>query len=885
MSVSLTHPPDQTTAPPGRRFATQFAALLAALVMLFGGLFFAPAPAQAASLGVGYGNQDLWIGSFESHGRHAYCMDLDALPPWGSTQHPELQTTLDSLSSQQLAELNYVMAKWGANPSPNEASAVQLYVWAVADAGNYAARGGDGFYVTRAPESERAAILSLLATMRAEAPQNAVPNPSVSMQIEMSDQYAGQLTISTRPGALKGEVTLTNGTFANGGRSATLGAGTHQIVGVPPTGAPEYRVGAEFRASAAGLGAGVDLFYTPGEQRILGVGSFGPVSASEQSPVIPMDFQPELTTEVSTKYVQVGDPFVDGVHVSVSKHSWIHVDGKPIPVTAEGRLYGPFDAQPAEANAPPEGAPLAGTEQLTLTGAGSYESPGTITAAESGFYTWVWSIDKDAQGENAKYLTNSFTDRFGLVAETSVAPFQPGAVSKADQRLAKPGDKITDTIEVDSTNGAWLKHDGTPIPVVFEGTAYQVPGALPPEQGATVPESAEPIETVTVTATGPGTYQSPEVTAPKAGFVTWVWEMKIASQPDWVQPYLAADWTDDYGINVETTSVRWPVTIESEMREFNVHKGGRAFDRITMSGFPDDHGDFTGDGYWEADIDEVTHTVYGPFTSEKEMADDLDLEDAPVLTTTTTPARNGTYEIGYSDDDQIKPTKSGYYVMVSSFMGDDRVQPHITSPADIRERFFVPEDEQPLSVVTQATSAALVGEEFEDRALVQGTEIPEDAYLVFRAYGPHNPGAEAVCETPFFTSEKIPVTQAGVYASGMTSVDRPGHVYWIETLYDADGEVLAEGRCGAPGETTVVTETREEQPVPERPEIPKQQLANTGSDDSMWPMLAAGAALATLAAGVTLIAGRRHVQRKAAEETDDAEPGEDGDAFDQLMKQ
>ncbi|MBX3195171.1 MAG: hypothetical protein KF727_08765 [Microbacteriaceae bacterium] len=35
-------------------------------------------------------------------------------------------------------------------------------------------------------------------------------------------------------------------------------------------------------------------------------------------------------------------------------------------------------------------------------------------------------------------------------------------------------------------------------------------------------------------------------------------------------------------------------------------------------------------------------------------------------------------------------------------------------------------------------------------------------------------------------------------------------MYWIESLYDADGDVLAEGSCGAPGETTVITEQPEE---------------------------------------------------------------------------
>ncbi len=200
--------------------------------------------------------------------------------------------------------------------------------------------------------------------------------------------------------------------------------------------------------------------------------------------------------------------------------------------------------------------------------------------------------------------------------------------------------------------------------------------------------------------------------------------------------------------------------------------------------------------------------------------------------------------------------------MVTTFAGDDRVQPFESSVSDIWERLYVPDDQQPLSVITQATPAAGVGEEFDDAALVQGSKIPKDAYLVFRAYGPHDPEAEPVCETPFFASEKIPVTQAGIYRSGKTSVDRAGQVYWVETLYGKDGKVLAEGRCGAPGETTVVTgappKVPPTPPTPETPDLPKlsPELAVTGGAGFPW-LIAAGGAVALLAAGVTLWFGRR----------------------------
>ncbi|MGF3053701.1 hypothetical protein ACQUSY_07025 [Microbacterium sp. YY-03] len=806
--------------PPGRALARWVAMLLTGLLMITGLALGSVSPAQAATPGPGFGDpygSNGSIGAFIANdGTQVYCMDLGAAAPWGNTTGPVTVEELNShsgfnLSATELAKLNYVMAMWGQSGDPHVTAAVQLYVWSVADPVPYNSHGmsGDDYYVARAPAANRPQVLANLAQMRAQANANHAVNPQVSVSIDMADQYQGTLTVSASPSSLSGTVTLSNAVFANGQSTRALGAGSFPITGTPADGAPSYRIEASATVPAAGLGARVHLYDTPGQQRLLGGASPMGLDAHARTPVIELDFQPTITTQVSSRYVAEGDTFADQVTVGLSKGTWIHLNGTPVPVNAVGTLYGPFDEQPAEADAAPAGAPMAGQVELTLTGAGVYDVPATITAPESGFYTWVWEIDKNAQGQYAKYLTDSVRDRFGLVPETSIVPFQPIAVSEADQRLVIPGDTVTDTITVSSSNGAWLKIGGAHIPVIFEGTLYQVPGTLPPAQSPTVDPSAVPVGEVTVTADGPGVYTSPEVIVPNAGFVTWVWQVRLAAQPEELRDYLAGDWIDEYGIPVESTSVRHPIETTSQLREYNVHEGGRAFDTIIVSGFPDNHPDFKGDGYWGADTKTITHTAYGPFATDTVLTDDLDLTDAPVLTRVDTPARNGVYQIGYTDVDRITPTEPGYYVIVSSFDGDDRVQPYQSSPADIRERFFVPEEpeyEAPVSVITQATPSALVGEPFEDTALVQGT-IPGGAYLVFRAYGPVPADEAPLCEAePFYVSDEIPVTQPAVYSSGTTSVESAGNVYWVETLYDADGEVLSEGACGAPGETTVVTE-------------------------------------------------------------------------------
>ena len=225
MSGSLAHITQPEAAPPRTGVRRWLSALLALLVIA-GSFALGSQAAHAGSEGVGYWSDGAFLGAYNTDvdGRQAYCADLDADPPYGNTSGPERITALDSLSRQQLAELNYVMDRWGQSGDPNVTAAVALHVWSVASPGRYNSHGmsGDDYYVARAPASERGTILANLSTMRQEAAVNAVTDPSLSLALDMTDQYTGALTVTAHPASLAGSASLTNAVFSDGASTRTL---------------------------------------------------------------------------------------------------------------------------------------------------------------------------------------------------------------------------------------------------------------------------------------------------------------------------------------------------------------------------------------------------------------------------------------------------------------------------------------------------------------------------------------------------------------------------------------------------------------------------------------------------------------------------------------
>ncbi|MDP9833830.1 VaFE repeat-containing surface-anchored protein [Gleimia europaea] len=277
--------------------------------------------------------------------------------------------------------------------------------------------------------------------------------------------------------------------------------------------------------------------------------------------------------------------------------------------------------------------------------------------------------------------------------------FRPQGVSNVDTaKVIDSGAELTDTFTPNADpnygDGKWLNIDGTDVPVNYRASVYYVSALAPAEQSDTVPEGAELIKSVTVKAEGPETVITANAgTAPKDGFYTWVWEVKADDQDaDWSK-YIKADFVDGYGLAEETTSVRHPAQIDSQLSVRDTKAGTYLVDDVFVTGMPKDHPNFEGAAGFKADEKEISHEVLF-FPAGLEVTEANRDKAEKIGETVTIPAKNGFYP-SIGDTSWIAKTGAdgklvaGTYVFISTFAGDDRVAPLVTSVEDVTEQFTI----------------------------------------------------------------------------------------------------------------------------------------------------------------------------------------------------
>ena len=277
--------------------------------------------------------------------------------------------------------------------------------------------------------------------------------------------------------------------------------------------------------------------------------------------------------------------------------------------------------------------------------------------------------------------------------------FRPQGVSNVDTaKVIDSGSELTDTFTPNADpnygDGKWLSIDGTDVPVNYRASVYYVSALVPAEQSETVPEGAELIKSVTVKADGPETVITANAgTAPKDGFYTWVWEVKADDQDaDWSK-YIKADFADGYGLADETTSVRHPAQIDSQLSVRDTKAGTYLVDDVFVTGMPSNHPNFEGAAGFKADEKEISHEVLF-FPAGLEVTEANRDKAEKIGETVTIPAKNGFYP-SIGDTSWIAKTgadgklEAGTYVFISTFAGDDRVAPLATSVEDVTEQFTI----------------------------------------------------------------------------------------------------------------------------------------------------------------------------------------------------
>ncbi|MPV51037.1 hypothetical protein GCG21_13680 [Pseudactinotalea sp. HY160] len=735
------------------------------------------------------------------------------------------------VTGDTLAEIAYIMSEFADTGDKVEAAASELAI--------YRHSGVEQAWTTSIVAGASARADEMISAAQSKAGPYTVPKPSVNLA---SDGRTGLVTgigaKSDRSGdwlagydftaSISGPATWDD----NGSQSLTgTTTGSGASFGITSTGNGPVKV----KVTVSGLPSSQVFEMTPLDgpegqsQRLFAAGITQDLQNEGDPFDMAFDFQPTITTEVSNRYISAGDSFDDNVTAGVDGDPWV----EGVSVLAEGTLYGPFSTPQAESAQAPADAPVAGTDELTFDGPGTQTAGGDITASASGYYTWVWTIDKDSQSAvTQKFIRDSFTDGFGIAAESMIVRATPTITTERESEIIDtPGDvTLRDTVTLSLADGQDWPVDFDGSSAVIEATGEVYYSTTPFAQaaaGEAVPGENVGTADLTFTEAGDQVAEAALNNGGKPGFYTWVWTI---DQSNLFDGYTTPSWE-----LVETTTVRHiDLTHESMTREYNVVPGGRAFDSITIGGVPGYHGDYTGDvDGWEADNTTANVTLYGPLDEAPATAEVP--ADAPAFWTKDVPFENGRFQVGYDEDDPIVLDDEGYYVFVYSYDGDARIAPFSSDFNDVLERVYVPgtpTPELPAEVITRATPSVPVGTPFNDEAHVSGN-VPEGATLTFDLFkGPFELDEAGKCVVPaeedaelVASFEAIEVDGPGVYASEEYISDEAACFFWVETLYGPDGDEIHKGKFGQPGETTKVYE-------PEREIGVVTQLGHDGDQES-----------------------------------------------------
>lgn len=426
--------------------------------------------------GVGYRTPDpdpWWIGSYElEDGSRGFCLQAGRAWP----VHHEVDfvdgSELNWFAPADSARLAYIARTWAATEDPLTAASGQLATWMIAGLGDHPAE----FYAARAGD-DAGAVLARAHEMVAEATREATIGVDAELIVELSEEGPGRLRtelVADRPsdgkslvpqGRHRAEVELVGGTFEDGSTVAEIENGTD--VEITPTGdSPTVEIAAEVRFSELPFGDRLTIAVPRDDVQALLIATPAAATAHakvQQTGPSPLPFQPIVETKTSSPVAAPGASIDDLLIVGVAVDdgllpTWgVYTDEesglRPIAVTVESTLLGPFDAPLERTSEIPAGAPVVCTVEVPVEGPGEYRTP-ECTLPSPGHYVWVERIDPtrvpDEQGGSR---LRPWQSDFGIASETTIV--KAAAASAAVAMLADTGAE-TSWVPITATIGVVL---------------------------------------------------------------------------------------------------------------------------------------------------------------------------------------------------------------------------------------------------------------------------------------------------------------------------------------------------------------------------------------------------------------------------------------------
>ncbi|MGO1852791.1 MAG: hypothetical protein ACTH0V_05210 [Microbacteriaceae bacterium] len=767
-----------------------------------------------------------------------------------------------TVTDRDVLEANYIMHQYRGTQSRVNAAAVELFVWTKLSPNRAMAEGGAFYPVSNPVEAAkqlssraggsyngasaaevRAKLDDLIQEAKgAEMPPAANTSPGTIALTPAADGRTGTLTATLKGPYAGGSwaITLNGGAVDKNGNgvydegeptSATMTNG--QSVPIVPLNNTAQQV------TASGVATSDKTFFQPqvnvlqtsrGGQKTQSVAYSAAPQTIKSDAVTPPSIEvnpsvrPTVSTQVTedTQFVVEGESITDQWTVSMG-------EATPWPAGVEfqvrGTLYGPFEEQPkaTDDGRVPEDAPVFEEFELQPVTAGKPTVDVTSKPiTEGGYYTFVAGIDYADQNATAKeWLEDGYRhfDAFGLVNETALRIAE--VTTDAQDEVVIDGTAVDEAIITghipDGTEIEFSLYDNNGTPGDTSDDVLVGTTDLQGVESGVYDNLRIKSQPIPVGNPFEGLTREERIEYAKEHALYWQERLYIGGNVEYEgEPELPNETTDVPNVDVTT----------------------KAQEQVGVYGYATDTAIV--DGYVAPNA-RLEFTAYHDAGTPGDLSDDQPVNAEPV-TVNVNPVEEGKDGAAVHLDQaeftspEVKFEQAGVtYWVERLYFGDTLV--HEGEPELPNETTEVVDPE----VTTQAQEIASVHGDFHDVATITG-RIEPGSTVGFEAFQKVEAGQQKVndrgellydkdtraplvwtqdeidlieasgggiCEAQPIASLEPVAVEAGVHdglrvtsANIRTALDAP--VYWVETLYSADGDVVHRGECGIPNETTTV---------------------------------------------------------------------------------